>query len=107
MALYLVIHTPGNIDSENSQPPSRLLDLAHSHSSSDSAPRWLKSWSPDLHDDRIFSLWDSINAAAIQQTLNTFGYLDDMDSDIIHVREWGPEDVIAAHREGGSQDIAK
>src|SRR5687768_16622146 len=56
MALYLVVHTPVDPDDETLHPPSRLRDLAEQHGDPGARPRWLRAWSPDLHDDRIFTL---------------------------------------------------
>lgn len=96
MSQYLVIHTPKNSDSVDIQPPTELSALAVQHGSRDSRPRWIKTWSPDLHDDRIFSLWEAVNAEEILTTIHTFGFLDHMDARPINVREWGPAYVLAA-----------
>jgi hypothetical protein len=32
----------------------------------------------------------------VQAALTEFGFLDDMDATPLRVREWGPEDVLAA-----------
>lgn len=99
MALYMVIHTPNEDDDEAVHPPSRMLELAQDHGSEDSKPRWVKAWSPDLHDDRLFSLWDAESADAIIQIVRAYGFLDNMDLHPIQVREWGPDDVQNAHHE--------
>lgn len=96
MALYLVIHTPTAQDSNTVRQPSRMVDLAQRAVRPDVSPRWLKAWSPDLHDDRIFSLWEAENAAEIQAALILYGFLDDMEAVPLRVKEWGPEDVLAA-----------
>ena len=62
MALYLVVHTPNERGIEPVRPPTRLRALAEASVSNGRSPRWLKTWSPDLHDDRIFTLWDAENA---------------------------------------------
>ena len=95
MALYLVVHTPSERDAESVRPPTRLRELAEASSSGDRTPRWLKTWSPDLHDDRIFTLWDAENADEVRAALDEFGFLDDMEATPLRVREWGPEDVLA------------
>ncbi|MGI9253669.1 MAG: hypothetical protein ACR2J8_07975, partial [Thermomicrobiales bacterium] len=58
--------------------------------------KWLRTWSPDLHDDRIVSMWEAESAAHIEAALERYHFLDDMDATPIRVREWGPEDVLAA-----------
>jgi hypothetical protein len=60
------------------------------------SPRWLRTWSPDLHDDRIFTLWDAENADEVRSALEEYGFLDDMNATPLRVREWGPDDVLAA-----------
>ena len=95
MARYLVIHSPRKDDSDEVRPPTRLEDLARAHPADDASPRWLKTWSPDLHDDRIFSLWDAASAAEIRKVVAEFGFLDDMDAEPINVREWGPAEVLS------------
>lgn len=95
MALYLVIHTPREGSAEELHPPTRLAELAGIHSAEGISPRWLKAWSPDLHDDRIFSLWEAATAEEIRTVIAEFGFLDDLDAHPINVREWGPADVLA------------
>jgi hypothetical protein len=94
LALYLVVHTPIESNDDALRPPSRLVDLAREHGAVDSRPRWIRTWSPDLHDDRIFSLWDARDAESILQAMNSFGYLDHMESRPLRVQEWGPEDIL-------------
>lgn len=96
MALYLVIHSPTNEDPATVRKPSRLVDLARKMDERTTSPRWLKTWSPDLHDDRIFSLWEAENGAEIEAILTTYGFLDDMEATPLRVKEWGPADVLAA-----------
>lgn len=96
MAHYLVIHTPRNPDQETPHPPTRLLDLAKIHGPTGARPRWHRTWSPDLHDDRMFSYWEADSADEIIKTIETFGFLDHMDALPVCVREWGPQDVIDA-----------
>ncbi|CAA9574290.1 MAG: hypothetical protein AVDCRST_MAG87-2727 [uncultured Thermomicrobiales bacterium] len=104
MALYLVVHTPVGEDDGMARGPSRLLDLAREHGTEGSRPRWVRTWSPDLHDDRIFTLWEAPDADAILVTLTTFGYLDHMEAKPLRVQEWGPADILAA--EGGDESLA-
>ena len=96
MAVYLVVHTPLDPDDTTVHPPSRLLELAQEHGEQGRSPRWLKAWSPDLHYDRIFTLWEAEDAAQIQSALTKFGFLDHMDVQALRVQEWGPADVLAA-----------
>ena len=96
MSQYLVIHTPKIGEAAAIQPPTQLSDLAAQHGNQTSRPRWIRVWSPDLHDDRIFSLWEAVNAEEIRTTIRKFGFLDNMDAHPINVREWGPADVLAA-----------
>jgi hypothetical protein len=93
---YLVVHTPSEREVEPIRPPTRLRELAEASTTIGRSPRWLRAWSPDLHDDRIFSLWDAENADEVLSALAEFGFLDDMDAIPLRVREWGPEDVLAA-----------
>ena len=102
MTTYLVIHTP--IESDESaesdvKPPTDLAGLAAAHGKDEANPRWIKAWSPDLSDDRIFSLWDAKNAGEIVLVLKRFGFLDQMDYAAIPVHEWGPDEILAAHSE--------
>ena len=98
MALYLVVHTPQAQVDEAVREPSRLADLARASSAEGVSPRWLRAWSPDLHDDRIFSLWDAQSGAEIKDALERFGFLDDMVAEPLRVREWGPAKVLAAEQ---------
>ena len=96
MALYLVEHVPNDDTKEEVRAPSRLLELARAAADKGGSPRWLRTWSPDLHDDRIFSLWEAASASDITATLERYGFLDDMTARPLRVREWGPAEVIAA-----------
>lgn len=100
MATYLVVHTPKTteeIDAETEvRPPSRLADLARNHGVDSSDPRWLKTWSPDLHDERLFSMWDATDAQQILVAIETYGFLDDMTPHPVRVQEWGPSDVLSS-----------
>jgi hypothetical protein len=97
VALYLVVHTPAE-DQESERgvrSPTRLRELAEASTQSGEGPRWIKAWSPDLHDDRIFTLWDAESAESITSTLASYGFLDDYGAKAMRVREWGPNDVLA------------
>jgi hypothetical protein len=96
LARYLVVHSPNQGELGSVRPPTRLDELAEASARDDHSPRWLKTWSPDLHDDRIFTLWDAENADEVRSALAEFGFLDDMEATPLRVREWGPEDVLAA-----------
>jgi hypothetical protein len=96
LARYLVVHTPIEHEPESAWPPTRLRELAEASTTHGRSPRWLKTWSPDLHDDRIFTLWDAENAEQVRSALAEFGFLDDMEATPLRVREWGPEDVLVA-----------
>jgi hypothetical protein len=93
MARYLVIHTPRADADDMTRPPTRLTELAAAHGVEGAEPRWIRAWSPDLHDDRLFTMWEAANADQIRTTIATFGFLDDMDVEAVAVHEWGPEDV--------------
>jgi hypothetical protein len=101
MSLYLVIHTPKPEEDQVARRPTRLAELARASAVEGVRPRWIKTWTPDLHDDRIFSLWEAINATEIMEALEHFGFLDDMTAQALNVREWGPADVLAAEDEAG------
>lgn len=94
MARYLVIHTPVETDEEAVRPPTAMAELAAATGGEHASPRWLKAWTPDLHDDRIFTLWDARNAAEIRTALERFGFLDNMEMQALRVQEWGPADVF-------------
>lgn len=95
MALYLVVHEPRPEEAERVRAPSCLLALAHASTDGETLPRWLKTWSPDLHDERIFSLWEAGDAAEVVEALERFGFLDEMTAEPLRVREWGPTEVLA------------
>jgi hypothetical protein len=94
MALYLVVHDPNPGDEERVRPPTRLRELAEATRGEHVLPRWIKAWSPGLHDDRIFTMWEARSAAEITATLEEFGFLDDYTAKPFQVREWGPDDVL-------------
>src|SRR5687768_5556450 len=72
LSLYLVVHAPSEREVESVRPPTRLRDLAEASTSNSGSARWLKTWSPDLHDDRIFTLWDAQNADEVRVALAEF-----------------------------------
>lgn len=103
MATYLVIHTPIDENEETARKPSDLLGLARAAAEPRANPRWIKTWSPDLHDDRLFTLWEAGNGAEILAVLERFGFLDNMSAVPIRVREWGPVDVLASQLDVDTQ----
>lgn len=94
MALYLVEHNPANASDAELRPSSSLVEMAREAVAKGVTPRWLRTWSPGLHDERVFSLWEADNAAQIEAALARFGFLDDMNARPLRVQEWGPEDVL-------------
>lgn len=96
MTLYLVVHTPVAEAGETVQPPTRLRALASASREEGRSPRWIRAWSPDLHDDRIFTLWEANSADDVRAALEEFGFLNDMHATPLRVREWGPDDVLSA-----------
>lgn len=99
MATYLVIHAPISEEEGAVRKPSDLVGLARAATAPRANPRWIKTFSPDLHDDRLFTLWEADNAAEIEAVLERFGFLNDMTAAPIRVREWGPVDVLASEAE--------
>src|SRR5690349_21019281 len=59
---YLVIHTPDPEQEDVAHKPSDMVGLARAATAPRANPRWIKTWSPDLHDDRFFTLWEADNA---------------------------------------------
>jgi hypothetical protein len=96
MALYLVVHSPRSEAGSEVRRPTRLRELAEASARPGASPRWLKAWSPDLHDDRIFTLWDAKSGNEIRAALDEYGFLDDMDATAMQVKEWGPDEVRSA-----------
>jgi hypothetical protein len=96
MARYLVIHTPIELEDTSVQVPARMAEFARFAGAEDANPRWLKSWSPDLNDDRIFSLWDAERGAEIERVLLRFNFSTHMRMEALRVWEWGPEEVLAS-----------
>jgi hypothetical protein len=73
--------------------------LAREAGAEGASPRWLTAWTADLHDDRIFTLWEAVRADDILQTLQAYGFLSHMTAQPLRVEEWGPDAVLAAHQE--------
>lgn len=97
MALYLVEHIPRDDDGEAPIRPTDLIGLARHSVETQHGARWVSTLTPDLHDDRHFSLWESPSAAEIEAVMARFGFLDDTEIKAFVVRQWGPDDVIAEH----------
>jgi hypothetical protein len=96
LARYLVVHSPIDPDDPVIREPTNMVALAREAGAAGASPRWLRTWSPDLHDDRIFTLWEAEDADAIQTALRRYGFLDHMEVQALRVQEWGPDDVLAA-----------
>ena len=97
MANYLVVHTPKPAkdgDDAEVRPPTRLEDMARDLGGESSDPKWITTWSPDLHDERLFSLWNASDAKSILEAIEKYGFLDDMEAQPLRVQEWGPADVL-------------
>lgn len=93
MPLYLVVHTPRKDEEEKVYPSTRMLDMARDHGQHERT-RWLKTWSPDLHDDRHFSLWEARSAEDISEVMSRYGFLSHTESETVCVEEWTPADVL-------------
>jgi hypothetical protein len=100
MALFLAVHTPREGDDESGRvhKPTNLHDLALEHGGPGMHPRWLKVWSPDLNDDRMFTLWEADSAESIEKVLQNYGFLDDFEMKAFTVLEWGPEQVLESRQ---------
>jgi len=100
MARYLVVHTPvDDIDESIVQAPTRLVDMARELGQPEANPRWIRTYSPDLHDDRIFTLWEADTADDIIAALDNYGFLTHMEAKPLRVQTWGPADVLKAGTE--------
>jgi hypothetical protein len=96
MTTYLVIHTPIESKEHGVKPPTDMVGLSSAHGKEGATPRWLRAWSPDISDDRIFSLWDANNSGEIALVLERYGFLDQMSYEAIPVHEWGPGEILDA-----------
>ncbi|MDQ2682711.1 MAG: hypothetical protein M3Y37_04215 [Chloroflexota bacterium] len=94
--LYLVETIPlPDVDGEDLvYPPTDLAGLAAYSANAEHGARWLTTFSPDLHDERHFSLWESPDADEIRMVMARFGFLTDGIVKIFAVRQWGPNDVL-------------
>jgi hypothetical protein len=95
--LYLVETIPvPDVDGEDQvHPPTDLPGLAAHSATAERGARWLTTFSPDLHDERHFSLWEAPDAEEIRMLMARFGFLSDGIVKIFAVRQWGPDDVLA------------
>lgn len=97
MPLYLVVHTPKtDVDDETVFPPTKLDELANDHASVDARTRWIKSFSPDLHDERHFSLWNAKSADDILEVMERYHFMSEMDHHPVAVQEWDSQSVLDA-----------
>ena len=97
MPRYLVIHTPReDIDPNEVQAPTRMLDLARQAGSEDANPRWVTTYDTDMSDERIFTVWDADDPALIVDALSNYGFLSHMEAKPVRIESWGPADVLAA-----------
>jgi hypothetical protein len=100
MTLYFAVHEPKDVGEESPTMPTDLQGLATTHGVDGAIPRWLKAWSPDLHDDRLFTLWEADDAESIVDVLKEYGFLDDMETKAFQVTEWGPDAVLSSQALG-------
>lgn len=97
MPMYLVMHTPKSIDDEETvYPPTNLADLARDHAGEDAKTRWIKTLSPDLHDERHFSFWTARSAQDVLEVMERYHFMSEMDHHAIAVQEWDPQSVLDA-----------
>lgn len=97
MPMYLVVHTPRSLtDEETVYPPTRLTELARDHSGPEARTRWIKTMSPDLHDERHFSLWTAKNAEDILEVMERYDFMSEMEHHPVAVQEWDPQSVLDA-----------
>jgi len=95
MPRYLAIHAPPVEPVEESGPPADLPGLSRLAGPT----RWLRTYTPDLHDDRHVSLWEAESADAIRTVMADFHFFVEMETAVFRVHEWGPDDVLAAQTE--------
>lgn len=97
MPMYLVMHTPKSTDDDETvYPPTRLAELARDHAGEDAKTRWIKTLSPDLHDERHFSLWIARSAQDVLEVMERYHFMSEMDHHAIAVQEWDPQTVLDA-----------
>jgi hypothetical protein len=98
MPLYLVEHIPYQDGAEVTiAPPTDLEGLARYSLNATHGARWLTTFTPDLHDDRHFSIWEAPDVEEIRAVMARFGFLSDGVVKAFSIRQWGPDDVISEH----------
>ncbi len=95
MAIYLVEYIPLDTEDDSVSQPSDLEGLARHSLDAIHGARWLTTFSPGLHDERHFSLWDAPDVDAIRTLMARFGFLSDGIVKAFAVRQWGPDDVLS------------
>ena len=91
MARYLAIHNPAPDPTDQPAPPADLPGLARATG----AARWLRTYTPDLHDDRHVSLWEADTAEDVRAAMAEYHFFVEAVTTVFRVHEWGPEDVLA------------
>ena len=95
MAIYLVEHIPVEFEGDSIPQPTDLEGLARHSVTATHGARWLTTFSPGLHDERHFSLWEAPGVDEIRAVMAKFGFLSDGVVKAFVVRQWGPEDVLS------------
>jgi hypothetical protein len=91
----MAVHSPQESnDDATVYSPTDLHGLALEAGDVNASPRWLKTFSPDLHDDRMFTIWESEDAESIRSAMKIYGFLQEMETKVFQVTEWGPDDVL-------------
>lgn len=99
MTRYMVIHEMNESSEEHTNPPTRLRDLAKELGKEGAEPQWLTTFTPDLNEDRMVSMWEAANANQVRKAIVEYGFLDHLTPKVFAVREWGPTDVLEADDE--------
>jgi hypothetical protein len=95
MALYMAVHTPADTEDSNIvHAPTDLHGLALEAGDPNANPRWIRTYSPDLHDDRIFTIWEAEDAESIRTAMKQYSFLEEMETKVFAVTEWGPDQVL-------------
>jgi hypothetical protein len=92
----MVIHEMNDSSEEHTKPPTRLQELARELGKEGAKPQWLTTFSPDLNEERMVSMWEAANAEQVRQAIAEYGFLDHLTPKVFAVREWGPKDVLEA-----------
>ena len=100
MTRYMVIHEMNEGSEEHTNAPTKLLEVARDLGKEGAQPQWLTTFSPDLNEDRMVSLWEAANAEQVRQAITKYGFLDHLTPTVFAVREWGPNDVLEADEVG-------